>query len=74
LGGSAGQSKDILIQAYKYFLEQFGEKRAGEFYTPQPMVKLPIAIIEPYKGRIYNPCCDFGRVFVQSEKFVERVA
>jgi len=59
---------------YEYFLGQFAEKEGkggGEFYTPQSVVKLLVAMIEPYKGRIYDPCCGSGGMFVQSEKFVE---
>jgi type I restriction enzyme M protein len=64
-------------RVYEYFLGQFAEKEgkgAGEFYTPQSVVRLLVAMIEPYKGRIYDPCCCSGGMFVQSEKFVEMVA
>ncbi|MBW4421081.1 MAG: N-6 DNA methylase [Myxacorys californica WJT36-NPBG1] len=74
LGDSASRSKDILGRVYEYFLGQFAEKEGkggGEFYTPQSVVKLLVAMIEPYKGRIYDPCCGSGGMFVQSEKFVE---
>lgn len=74
LGDSASRSKDILGRVYEYFLGQFAEKEGkggGELYTPQAVVNLLVAMIEPYKGRIYDPCCGSGGMFVQSEKFVE---
>ncbi len=74
LGDAASRSKDILGRVYEYFLGQFAEKEGkggGEFYTPQSVVKLLVAMIQPYKGRIYDPCCGSGGMFVQSEKFVE---
>jgi type I restriction enzyme M protein len=74
LGDASSRSKDILGRVYEYFLGQFAEKEGkggGEFYTPQSVVKLLVAMIEPYKGRIYDPCCGSGGMFVQSEKFVE---
>lgn len=74
LGNTASRSEDILGRVYEYFLGQFAEKEGkggGEFYTPQSVVKLLVAMIEPYKGRIYDPCCGSGGMFVQSEKFVE---
>ena len=74
LGDEASRSKDILGRVYEYFLGQFAEKEGkggGEFYTPQSVVKLLVAMIEPFKGRIYDPCCGSGGMFVQSEKFVE---
>jgi type I restriction enzyme M protein len=74
LGDAASRSKDILGRVYEYFLGQFAEKEGkggGEFYTPQSVVKLLVEMIEPYKGRIYDPCCGSGGMFVQSEKFVE---
>lgn len=77
LGDASSRSKDILGRVYEYFLGQFAEKEGkggGEFYTPQSVVKLLVEMIEPYKGRIYDPCCGSGGMFVQSEKFVEAVA
>ena len=74
LGDEASRSKDILGRVYEYFLGQFAEKEGkggGEFYTPQSVVKLLVAMIQPYKGRVYDPCCGSGGMFVQSEKFVE---
>lgn len=69
----ADKSKDILGRVYEYFLGGFAGaegKRGGEFYTPRSVVKLLVEMLEPYKGRIYDPCCGSGGMFVQSEKFV----
>lgn len=66
--------KDILGRTYEYCLSKFAEaegKNAGEFYTPSCIVKTIVEIIEPYKGRIYDPCCGSGGMFVQSQKFIE---
>jgi type I restriction enzyme M protein len=74
LGDAESRSKDILGRVYEYFLGRFASaegKGGGEFYTPQSVVKLLVAMIEPYKGRVYDPCCGSGGMFVQSEKFVE---
>jgi type I restriction enzyme M protein len=74
LGDEASRSQDILGRVYEYFLGQFAEKEGkggGEFYTPQSVVKLLVAVMQPYKGRVYDPCCGSGGMFVQSEKFVE---
>jgi type I restriction enzyme M protein len=73
LGDAQARSKDILGRVYEYFLGKFASaegKGGGEFYTPQAVVRLLVAMIEPYKGRIYDPCCGSGGMFVQSEKFV----
>lgn len=73
LGDAESRSKDILGRVYEYFLGKFASaegKGGGEFYTPQSIVKLLVEMIEPYKGRIYDPCCGSGGMFVQSEKFV----
>ncbi|MCP5307500.1 MAG: SAM-dependent DNA methyltransferase [Chromatiaceae bacterium] len=70
----ADRSKDILGRVYEYFLGGFAGaegKRGGEFYTPRSIVRLLVEMLEPYKGRIYDPCCGSGGMFVQSEKFVE---
>src|SRR4029079_12996247 len=70
----AGKSKDVLGRVYEYFLGQFAGaegKRGGEFYTPRSVVRLLVEMLEPYKGRVYDPCCGSGGMFVQSEKFVE---
>lgn len=69
-----GQSRDILGRVYEYFLGQFAGsegKRGGEFYTPRSVVRTMVEMLEPYKGRVYDPCCGSGGMFVQSEKFVE---
>ncbi len=74
LGDKESRSKDILGRVYEYFLSKFASaegKGGGEFYTPQSVVKLLVAMIEPYKGRVYDPCCGSGGMFVQSEKFVQ---
>ncbi len=69
-----GDSKDILGRAYEYTLMKFAEqegRNAGEFYTPSCVVKTLVEILEPYSGRVYDPCCGSGGMFVQSSKFVE---
>jgi type I restriction enzyme M protein len=74
LGDKENRSKDILGRVYEYFLGQFADaegKGAGQFYTPRSIVNLLTEMIEPYKGRIFDPCCGSGGMFVQSEKFVE---
>jgi type I restriction enzyme M protein len=73
LGDAESRGKDILGRVYEYFLGKFANaegKGGGEFYTPQSVVKLLVEMIEPFKGRIYDPCCGSGGMFVQSEKFV----
>ncbi len=67
-------SKDILGRVYEYFLSQFASaegKKGGQFYTPQSVVRILVEMLAPYKGRVYDPCCGSGGMFVQSEKFVE---
>ena len=74
LGEKADRSKDILGRVYEYFLSRFASaegKRGGQFYTPQKVVRLLVEMLAPYKGRVYDPCCGSGGMFVQSEKFVE---
>ena len=74
LGDKESKSKDILGRVYEYFLGQFANaegKKGGQFYTPRSIVKILVEMIEPYSGRIYDPCCGSGGMFVQSEKFVE---
>jgi len=74
LGDKESKSKDILGRVYEYFLGQFASaegKKGGQFYTPRSIVKVLVEMIEPYSGRIYDPCCGSGGMFVQSEKFVE---
>jgi len=73
LGDSESKSKDLLGRVYEYFLGQFADaegKKGGQFYTARCVVKLLVEIIEPYKGRVYDPCCGSGGMFVQSENFV----
>lgn len=67
-------AQDVLGETYEYFLEQFARaegKRAGEFYTPKSVVELLVEILEPYKGRVYDPCCGSGGMFVQANNFVQ---
>ncbi|MDP3510195.1 MAG: class I SAM-dependent DNA methyltransferase [Candidatus Melainabacteria bacterium] len=67
------RSKDVLGRVYEYFLGQFAGaegKRGGEFYTPRSVVRTLVEMLEPYTGRVYDPCCGSGGMFVQSEKFV----
>ncbi len=74
LGDSESRSKDILGRVYEYFIGKFAEKEGkggGEFYTPRPIVRLLVEMIEPYKGRVYDPCSGSGGMFVQSAKFIE---
>lgn len=69
-----GDSKDILGRAYEYCLSKFAEaegKLAGEFYTPACVVKTLVEVLKPYKGRVYDPACGSGGMFVQSAKFIE---
>ena len=70
LGSKESRAQDVLGRVYEYFLGQFGSSE-GEFYTPPSIVKLLVSMIEPYKGRVYDPCCGSGGMFVQSGKFVE---
>jgi type I restriction enzyme M protein len=66
-------ARDVLGEVYEYFLEKFARaegKRGGEFYTPATVVKLLVEVLEPYSGRVYDPCCGSGGMFVQAEKFV----
>lgn len=68
------KQSDVLGRVYEYFLNQFASsegKKGGEFYTPQSIVRTLVEMIEPYKGRIYDPCCGSGGMFVQSDKFVQ---
>jgi len=70
IGDAESQAKDVLGRVYEYFLGYFGSSE-GEFYTPQTIVRLLVEMIEPYEGRVYDPCCGSGGMFVQSQKFVE---
>lgn len=74
LGSKEARTKDILGQVYEYFLGQFAlaeGKKAGQFYTPRSVVRLLVEMIEPYEGRVFDPCCGSGGMFIQSEKFIE---
>jgi type I restriction enzyme M protein len=74
LGDKANRSKDILGRVYEYFLSQFASaegKKGGQFYTPRCVVRVLVEMLAPYKGRVYDPCCGSGGMFVQSEKFIE---
>ena len=74
LNEEGGKSKDILGRVYEYFLGQFAGaegKRGGEFYTPRSVVRVLVEMLEPYSGRVYDPCCGSGGMFVQSDKFVQ---
>ncbi len=74
LGDKENRSKDILGRVYEYFLSQFASaegKKGGQFYTPRCIVQLLVEMLSPYKGRVFDPCCGSGGMFVQSEKFVE---
>lgn len=73
LGDSISKSKDVLGSVYEYFLGQFAlaeGKKGGQFYTPSSLVRLLVELLEPYEGRVFDPCCGSGGMFVQSEKFI----
>lgn len=75
LGTKEAQSKDLLGQVFEYFLGEFAlseGKKGGQFYTPQSVVKLLVEMLEPYEGRVFDPCCGSGGMFVQSEKFINK--
>ena len=75
LGTKEAQSKDLLGQVFEYFLGEFAlseGKKGGQFYTPQSVVKLLVEMLEPYEGRVFDPCCGSGGMFVQSEKFIKK--
>jgi type I restriction enzyme M protein len=74
LGSKADRSKDILGRVYEYFLSEFASaegKKGGQFYTPRCVVRVLVEMLAPYKGRVYDPACGSGGMFVQSEKFIE---
>ncbi|MCK5061991.1 SAM-dependent DNA methyltransferase [Candidatus Parcubacteria bacterium] len=74
LGDEASRSKDLLGRVYEYFLGEFANaegKKGGQFYTPKSIVRLMVEMIEPYKGRVYDPACGSGGMFIMSEKFVK---
>lgn len=73
-GADTSKAKDILGQVYEYFLGQFASaegKKGGQFYTPASIVKTLVAVLAPHHGKVYDPCCGSGGMFVQSEKFIE---
>ena len=73
-GENASQARDVLGQVYEYFLGQFASaegKKGGQFYTPASIVKTLVAVLAPHHGKVYDPCCGSGGMFVQSEKFIE---
>ncbi|MEQ8425055.1 MAG: class I SAM-dependent DNA methyltransferase, partial [Cyclobacteriaceae bacterium] len=73
LGTAKAKSADILGHVFEYFLGEFAlaeGKKGGQFYTPRSVVELLVEMLEPYKGRVFDPCCGSGGMFVQSEKFV----
>ena len=75
LTAESNGSEDVLGRVYEYFLGEFASaegKRGGEFYTPRVVVRLLVEMLEPFKGRVYDPCCGSGGMFVQSERFVEK--
>jgi type I restriction enzyme M protein len=68
-----GRARDLLGEVYEYFLEKFARaegKRGGEFYTPASVVKVLVEVLQPTTGRVYDPCCGSGGMFVQTEKFI----
>ena len=74
VGGAEAQATDVLGQVYEYFLEQFAiaeGRKGGEFYTPRSVVRLLVEMIEPYQGRVFDPCCGSAGMFVQSVKFIQ---
>jgi type I restriction enzyme M protein len=73
-GSDVSKARDLLGQVYEYFLGQFARaegKNAGQFYTPASIVKTLVAVLNPHHGKVYDPCCGSGGMFVQSEKFIE---
>ena len=73
VGDQASRARDVLGRVYEYFLSQFASaegKKGGEFYTPRCVVKLLVEMLEPYKGRVYDPCCGSSGMFVQSVEFI----
>ncbi|AOT05738.1 type I restriction-modification system subunit M [Arthrobacter sp. U41] len=72
-GQGASKARDLLGEVYEYFLEKFAKaegKRGGEFYTPAGVVRVLVEVLEPHQGRVYDPCCGSGGMFVQAEKFL----
>ncbi len=73
-GDDTSKARDLLGQVYEYFLGQFASaegKKGGQFYTPASIVKTLVAVLNPHHGKVYDPCCGSGGMFVQSEKFIE---
>ena len=73
VGDKDAQSKDVLGRIYEYFLSRFASaegRKGGEFYTPRCVVKLLVEMLEPYRGRVYDPCCGSSGMFVQSVEFI----
>ena len=73
VGDADARSRDVLGRVYEYFLSQFASaegKKGGEFYTPRCVVKLLVEMLEPYRGRVYDPCCGSSGMFVQSVAFI----
>jgi len=73
LGDAKARSADVLGHVFEYFLGEFAlaeGKKGGQFYTPKSVVELLVAMLQPYKGRVFDPCCGSGGMFVQSERFV----
>lgn len=73
-GDDPNTARDVLGQVYEYFLGMFANaegKRGGQFYTPASIVKTLVAVLSPHEGKVYDPCCGSGGMFVQSEKFIE---
>ncbi len=74
LGSAADRARDTLGRVYEYFLARFASaegKSGGQFYTPSHVVRVLVEMLAPYQGRVYDPCCGSGGMFVQSEKFIE---
>lgn len=74
LGTEQARNTDVLGRVYEYFLGQFAlaeGKKGGQFYTPVSVVRLLVEMLEPYEGRVFDPCCGSGGMFVQSEKFIK---
>ena len=73
IGDEKSRSRDVLGRVYEYFLSQFASaegKKGGEFYTPRSVVRLLVEMLEPYNGRVYDPCCGSAGMFVQSIEFI----
>ena len=73
VGGTEARATDVLGNVYEYFLEQFAlaeGRKGGEFYTPRSVVRLLVEMLEPYNGRVYDPCCGSSGMFVQSVDFI----